>query len=158
MTTSPEEHIIYDGRIKMPYTWAAGKTSSYFLTQLRDYGRLWGTRCPDCAMVYMPPRKNCPRCVVTDTTWVELPPRGVLETFTVVHFSEPSLQPMEPPYIYGIVRLDGADTGLTHLVSEVEPNRLRSGMRMEAAFKKLEQRRGEITDLLYFRPEGGGRQ
>jgi len=158
MSVHLEENIFYDGRIRMPYKWAVGKTGSFFLTQLRDHARIWGSRCPDCEMVFMPPRKNCPRCLVTDTTWVELPPRGVLETFTVVHFSEPSLQPMKPPYIYGIVKLDGADTGLTHLVNEIEPDSLCPGMRMEAVFKKANQRRGEITDLLYFRPEGGARQ
>lgn len=157
MSVSPEEHIVYEGRIRMPYTWAVGETGSFFLTQLRDYGRLWGTRCPDCAVVFMPPRKSCPRCVVVDTTWVELPPRGVLETFSVVHFSEPLLQPAEPPYAYGIVRLDGADTGLTHLLGEVDFAKLRSGMRMEAVFKDAGERSGEITDLKYFRPEGCGR-
>ncbi len=157
MSASPEEAIFYEGRIRMPYKWAVGETGSFFLTQLRDYARLWGARCPGCAMVFMPPRKNCPRCVVVNTTWVELSPRGVLESFTVIHFSEPALEPSEPPYIIGIIKLDGADTGLTHLVDEVDPGALRSGMRMEAVFKEKEQRRGEIRDLLYFRPEGGGR-
>lgn len=155
VSVSADENIIYDGRIRMPYKWAAGKTSSYFLAQLRDHARLWGSSCPECKMTFMPPRKNCPRCVTVDTTWVELPPRGVLQTYTVVHFSEPALQPKEPPYIYGIVKLDGADTGLTHFLGEVEPGKLRSGMRMEAVFKTREERQAMITDLLYFRPEGG---
>jgi uncharacterized OB-fold protein len=106
-------------------------------------------------MIFIPPRKNCPRCVTADTNWVELPSRGVLQTYTVINFSEPLLQPSEPPYIYGIVKLDGADTGLTHFLGEVEPEKLRTGMRVEAVFKKKEERCGRITDLLYFRPEGG---
>lgn len=157
MSVSPEEKIVYDGRISMPYKWAVGTTGSFFLTQLRDHARLWGSRCPDCDKVFIPPRKNCPQCVTVDTSWVELKPRGVLETFTVIHFREPALQPMEPPYIYGIVKIDGADTGLTHLLGEVEPEKVKSGMRLEAVFKEKDQRKGEITDLLYFRPEGGGK-
>ncbi len=155
MSRSAEENIIYDGRIRMPYKWAAGKTSSFFLTQLRDHAKIWGTRCSLCQMIFVPPRKNCPRCVTADTTWVELPPRGILQTYTEIHFSEPLLQPLEPPYMYGVVKLEGADTGLTHFLGEVEPEKLRSGMRMEAVFKKKEDRCGLITDLLYFRPEGG---
>ncbi len=155
MSRSAEENIIYEGRIRMPYTWAAGETSSYFLTQLRDHAKLWGTRCSACRMIFIPPRKNCPRCVTAATNWVELPSRGVLQTYTVINFSEPLLQPSEPPYIYGIVKLDGADTGLTHFLGEVEPEKLQTGMRMEAVFKKKEERCGRITDLLYFRPEGG---
>lgn len=155
MSVSADENIIYKGRIRMPYTWAAGKTGSYFLTQLRDHARIWGSRCPECEKTFIPPRKNCPRCVTADTTWVELPPRGVLQTYTVIHFSEPPLQPVEPPYIYGIIKLDGADTGLTHFIKEIEPEKLRSGMRMEAVFKTKDERQGLITDLLYFKPEGG---
>lgn len=153
MSPPPEEYIIHEGRIRMPYNWAVGETGTFFLTKLRDQGRLWGSRCPECSFVYIPPRKNCPHCVTVDTTWIELPPRGVLETFTVIRFSEPQLQPAEPPYAFGIVKLDGADSGLTHFIDEVDFEQLYSGMRMEAVFKAPEKRCGAITDLLYFRSE-----
>lgn len=158
MDKAGEEAIIYDGRICMPYLWAVGKTGSFFLTELRDHARLWGSRCPACGAVFMPPRKNCPRCVVTDTTWVQLSPRGILLTYTVVRYSEAGLHPVEAPFAYGIVQLDGADTGLTHLLGEVDLEQLRPGLRVEAVFKEQELRRGEILDLLYFRPERGDRR
>jgi len=158
MSTPPQENFFYDGIIRMPYNWAVGKTGSFFLTQLHNHAHTRGSRCPGCEMVFKPPRKNFLRCLVTDTTWAELPPRGVLETFTVVHFSEPSLQLMEPPYIYGIVKLDGAGTGLTHLVREIEPDSLCPGMRMEAVFKPDGERVGQMQDILHFKvsEEKGG--
>ena len=54
--------------------------------------------------------------------------------------------------IYGVIKLEGADTGLTHLLGEVDPADLRPGLLLEAVFKEPEQRRGHILDILYFRP------
>jgi uncharacterized OB-fold protein len=52
--------------------------------------------------------------------------------------------------IYGIVKLDGADTGLAHLISETDYERLRVGLRVQAVFK--EKRAGNMLDILYFKP------
>ena len=57
---------------------------------------------------------------------------------------------MATPFIYGIILLDGADTGLTHFLGEVDPEDMRIGMRVEAVFQ--EEREGSILDIKYFRP------
>jgi uncharacterized OB-fold protein len=46
--------------------------------------------------------------------------------------------------------MDGADTGLVHLIDEVEPERVKVGMRVEAVL--AEEREGTIMDIKYFRP------
>jgi len=145
-----EEAVIYRGRIRMPYTWAVGETGSFFLTQLRDHARIWGTRCPQCRRTMVPPRRNCPRCLAK-THWLQLEPRGSLVTYTVVHYRH-RIHPPQEPLIYGVIKLEGADTGLTHLLGEVDPADLRPGLLLEAVFKEPEQRRGHILDILYFRP------
>jgi hypothetical protein len=61
-------------------------------------------------------------------------------------------QPVEPPIIYGVVQLDGADTGFVHMLGEVDPEQLRIGMRVQAVFK--DERSGGILDIRYFRPLG----
>ena len=58
--------------------------------------------------------------------------------------------PLQPPFAYGIVQLDGADTGIVHILGEVDFAQLRQGMRVEAVFG--EERRGNILDIKYFRP------
>jgi uncharacterized OB-fold protein len=50
----------------------------------------------------------------------------------------------------GIVKLDGADTGLVHLLGGVDIGKLRVGMRMQAVFR--EKRQGNYLDIEYFRP------
>jgi len=83
--------------------------------------------------------------------WVELPPTGILVTYTVVNYTYGSYyQPQEAPYSIGIIKLDGADTGLCHILGEVKPEDIKIGMRVQAVFR--EQREGNILDIAYFKP------
>ncbi len=146
---SDVEPIIYEGRIKVPYAWQAGETASFFLTQLRDHRKIWGKRCPKCERVLVPPRKHCPTCFVDTSEWVEVSDEGVVETFTVVHRETP-IQPLGPPFAYALIRLDGADTSLVHVLSAVQPEKIREGMRVKAVF--AENRGGSVRDISHFRP------
>ena len=82
--------------------------------------------------------------------WVKLPGTGTVETFTVVNYEEPALQPKSPPIIYGVVKMDGADTGIVHLIDEIEPEKVMVGMRVEAVM--ADERTAAITDIKYFKP------
>jgi hypothetical protein len=144
------DNIIYHGHIKMPYNWSVGETGSRFFAELRDHQKIWGTKCPDCGTVFLPPRKNCPVCMVQIKEWVEIEPKGTLETYTAVSYYSPVLPPAKGQLIYGIVKLDGADTGLVHLLGEVDPEDIQIGMRVEAVFNQNPQ--GNIHDIAYFKP------
>ncbi len=143
------EAIVYEGRIKVPYSWQAGETASYFLTQLRDEKKIWGKRCPRCEKVFLPPKKNCPFCFVDTDQWVEVSGEGEIETFTVVRRDTP-IQPMKSPFVYAVIRLDGATSGLIHMLGEVEPDQVKEGMRVKAVFS--EERKGSLLDIAYFKP------
>jgi uncharacterized OB-fold protein len=88
--------------------------------------------------------------VATDK-WVEVSDEGTVETFTVVHRETP-LQPMKAPFVYAIIQLDGAGTGFTHILGEVEPDDVKEGMRVKAVF--AEDRTGSPLDITYFKPLG----
>lgn len=150
---SEVEPIVYEGRIKVPYTWQAGETASYYLTQLRDACKIWGRHCPRCQKVLLPPRKHCPLCFVDTDRWVEVSDEGVVETFTVVR-RDTTIQPVKAPFVYAIIRLEGADTGLVHLLGEVDPEDVQEGMRVKAVFRH--ERKGSPWDISYFRPVGAG--
>ena len=148
---SDAEAIVQKSGIKVPYSWQAGETASHFLTQLRDEGKIWGKRCPRCEKVLVPPRKSCPFCFVDTDRWVEVSDEGVVETFTVVQRDTP-IQPRKAPFAYAMIRLDGADTGLVHILGEVEPEAIREGMRVKAVL--AEDRKGSLLDIAYFKPIG----
>jgi uncharacterized OB-fold protein len=146
---SNAQPIVYEGRIKVPYSWQAGETASYFLTQLRDQGKIWGKYCPRCTKVLLPPRKSCPFCFVDTDKWVEVSDEGVVETFTLVREGTP-LHPLKTPFAYAVILLDGASTGFVHVLSEVEPDEIKEGMRIKAVF--AENRKGSLLDIAYFKP------
>ncbi|MHA1364091.1 MAG: Zn-ribbon domain-containing OB-fold protein, partial [Candidatus Freyarchaeota archaeon] len=69
--------------------------------------------------------------------------------FTVVGYSTP-VMPRKPPYAYGIIELDGANTGFVHIIEVDDPRKLRIGMRVEAVFR--DEPEGNILDIECFRP------
>lgn len=141
--------------VALPYTWTTGPTLARFLEGLKQ-GKILATRCPQCRRVLVPARLFCPRCFVDTDEWLELPDRGRLRTFTIVNFRYAG-QPKEPPYVTGIIDLDGADVGLLHFVggidlSDIEEaaRRLRPGLPLKAVWRQ--ERHGRINDIEHFAP------
>ena len=135
--------VLVEGRIRIPYRWPAGRAGSRFLTLLRDEGRLIGLRCSRCRRVFVPPRARCLSCHVPCEEEVGVGPEGEVLAWTVSRRAS-------PPAVLALVRLDGADTALLHVLQGVEPAAVRRGLRVRAVF--AETRRGHITDLDGFRP------
>jgi len=144
-----DEPLVVEGKLEIPFKYYAGAQASKFFIELRDNKKILGVKCPRCDKVYFPPRTTCTWCFSRLDELVELGTRGELLSYTVVHYSEP-VHPVKAPFVYGVVKLDGADTGLAHLIGEVNLDELKIGMRVEAVFKK--EREGNILDIEYFKP------
>lgn len=145
------EPMIRESKIDVPYSWWAGNTASRFLLALRDRQQITATRCGACGRVALPPRKECPACSTESAEWVDLSGQGTLLAFTVARRGRASIPADRPlPVIWGLVQLDGADTGLLAFLGEVAPEAVRIGMRVEAVFAA--ERRGSIRDISHFRP------
>jgi uncharacterized OB-fold protein len=140
------EDLTLKGQIAVPYSWWVGETGSRFLITLRDEKRITGNRCSRCGKVFVPPRKNCGTCFIPITDWVDISDEGTVESFTVVRFPF-KIQPVEVPFAYVLVKLDGADVSLLHIVKEGVES-LNKGTRVKARFK--EDRRGHIFDIECF--------
>ena len=146
---SKVEPLVYKSKISVPYFWWAGETASNFFASLAEKKKILGTKCGKCGKVFVPPRKTCPQCYQEKTAWVELPCEGELVTFTVAR-RKLAAMPKEPPLIYGLIRLDGADTALLHMLGEVAPKDVKIGMRVAAKFADGAQK--NIMAIEYFRP------
>ncbi|MFH0727080.1 MAG: Zn-ribbon domain-containing OB-fold protein [Pseudomonadota bacterium] len=134
------------GHIKVPYTWSAGATGSHFLLGLRDEKRIIGNRCPQCKTTYVPPRKNCGACFVDIDGFLDLPDEGVVTAHTIVRFRH-DIHPIEPPFAYALIKLDGADVSLLHLIED-NLDALKNGVRVKAVFR--DKRTGSILDIQSF--------
>lgn len=145
-----EPHAI-PGKMEVPYKYFDGTLATRFYIQLRDNKKIMGIRCPKCNKVLMPPRSVCVKCFsrLDESQFVELTGKGTVTTYTVVNYPEP-IHPVSSPFAYAIIQLDGADTGLTHFLGEVDFDKIKAGMKVEPVFK--EKREGNLLDIKYFKP------
>jgi uncharacterized OB-fold protein len=146
-----KDPMVVKGRIIMPYTYFIGKVASRFFIEIRDNRRFIGMRCERCNLTYIPPRNTCGRCFSKIDKWEEVGPEGVVETWTITEYPM-KLHPVKEPIIYGIIKLDGASTGLIHMLGEVSPEEIEIGMRVRPIFR--EKGNGNILDIRYFVPCG----
>jgi uncharacterized OB-fold protein len=120
-------------------------------------GVILGVRSSD-GRVLVPPPEYDPRTAqplgrdVAD--FVALAPTGVVESFTWIA-SPRRAHPLQRPFAWALVRLDGADSALLHAVDAGDPSRVRTGLRVRARFRA--ERVGEMRDIECFEPVEGGR-
>ncbi len=137
------------GNLTAHYQHSAGARASEFFVKLRDDQKITATRCAQCDKTYMPPASICSHCFDKLDEWVELSGRGEVVSYTVIHYDEPA-HPLPAPFASAIVRLEGADTGITHFLGEVHLDKITIGMKVEPVFK--DEREGNMLDIQYFRP------
>ena len=142
--------FVVEGKMALPYQYFAGATGSKFIVALRDEKKILGVKCEKCNKTFVPPRQTCERCFskLTDN-WVELEPTGEVTGFTVVRYAEP-YQPKEPPYILALIKLDGADTSIAHILDCGDVGDAEVGMRVRAVFSG--ERKDNILDIACFEP------
>jgi uncharacterized OB-fold protein len=59
---------------------------------------------------------------------------------------------LDRPFGFALIRLDGADTALLHLVDAGDESAMATGMRVTASWR--DEREGHIRDIECFVPEG----
>ena len=131
------------------YLVSTGAIGTKFLSEIRDNKKIFGIKCPSCSKVYIPPKTHCPACFAKMTEWVELSGKGSLTSYTIVYYKEPYMV-KEPPFAYGVIQMDGADTGWVHFLGQVDLDKIKIGMRLEPVFKT--EREGSILDIDHFKP------
>ncbi len=105
------------------------KVQRYF--QALKEGKLMGTKCSVCKVLYCPPRADCPTCAGSDLEWVELTGRGNLRTYTVVEVAPLSFSTYAP-YAVGIVQLEEGPKVMAQLVDL--PPGAKEGLQVQAVF------------------------
>lgn len=129
-------------------------------------GEIFGHRCPQCGLVYVPPKGFCPICVV-ETTWdddaVAVADRGIVTSWTVLTPIQYHGQEEREDYALASILLEGADgtVGQQRLL-DVPMDEIRMGLRVEGVWAP-DAERGEAGDprgygfgsaITGFRPTG----
>ena len=142
-------HVI-EGKLALPYQYFAGRIGSKFIVSLRDKKKIFGVKCKRCDTVFVPPRQTCERCFEDlSGNIVDLPDTGEVTNFTVVRYADKHL-PRKPPFILALIRIDGADTHVAHIVEGIEPEKMKVGIKVKAVFAK--ETTNTILDIDHFEP------
>ena len=130
------------------YKRSLGPVLTGFLTAMRD-GQLMGVKAAD-GRVLCPPLEYDPKTGESLTELVPVGPGGEVTTWCWVNEPRAS-HPLDRPFAFAMVKLDGADTALLHAVDAGDPSRMASGMRVRPRWRR--ETRGEIHDIECFEPE-----
>ncbi len=145
-----DEHVLSAPLvIEYPFTRTVGPVQSAFLTGLRE-GVVLGIRTADGG-VLCPPVEYDPVTSEELTELVELGESGVVTTWAWEPHPRPN-QPLDRPFAWALIRIDGADTAMLHAVDAGSQSAIETGMRVRIRW--AEAREGAITDIACFEPEG----
>jgi len=131
------------------YTRSLGPVLGRFMTGLRD-GRVLGGRTAD-GRIHVPPLEYDPVTHDPVTELVEVATTGTVTSWT---WTDRPLdgQPLDRPFGWALIRLDGADTALLHAVDAGQRSQMRTGMRV--SIRWAASRSGHIRDIECFEPAG----
>lgn len=137
---------------KIEYTWDCGVGIGRYLEGLKQ-GKIIGKKCNKCRRILVPPRMFCEICFKPTEEWITLADTGVIKTFSLCYVNWDASR-RDSPIIPVVINIDGASKsmGIMHTLGEVNPNKVRIGMKVKAVWKKEEERIGAITDIKYFKP------
>ncbi len=134
--------------IEYPFKRSVGPVLGAFFTGLRA-GIIIGIRRRD-GSVMVPPAEYDPADGAALDDLVEVGDCGEVTSWAWIARPRPN-QPLQQPFAWALIKLDGADTALLHAVDAGEEARMSTHMRVRARW--ADQRQGCIGDILCFEPE-----
>jgi uncharacterized OB-fold protein len=139
--------------LEFPYKRSLGPMIGAFMTGLRD-GRILGARTTGGRVVVPPTEYDPDTGDDVESELVEVGPGGTVRTWSWASDPRPD-QPLDRPFAWVLVDLDGADTAMLHVLDAGTPESCTSGMRVSAKFRAASERIGSMHDIECFVPEGG---
>lgn len=132
-------------RLSFDYTRSVGPLLSQFFTALRER-RILGVRGSD-GRVLVPPAEYDPVDYQPLTEVVPVASVGTVVSWT---WQDQPLegQPLDRPFAWALIKLDGADTPLLHAVDAGSSDAISTGARVHAHW--VDEPVGSITDIAYF--------
>ena len=135
--------------LEYAYRRSVGPVLGRFFGELRER-RIVGVRT-GAGKVLVPPSEYDPATGdATTGEFVDVGPGGVVKSWTWVSAPR-AKQPLQHPFAYALIQLDGADSALLHAVDAGSESRMHTGLRVRPRWRA--EPKGEIADLACFEPE-----
>lgn len=136
--------------IEYPFSRTTGPVIGAFLTGLREQ-LIVGSKASD-GRVLVPPMEYDPDTHEATTEMVEVGPGGTVTTWAWVTRPQPK-DPVDRPFAWALIRIDGAESALLHAVDAGDISRMATGMHVRPRWRA--EREGHINDIECFEPDGG---
>jgi hypothetical protein len=131
--------------LEYPYKRSLGPVLSRFFTSLRD--RQFEGIQTRSGRVLVPPQEYDPDTGEALSEWLPVGPGGEIVSWSWV--SKPrAKQPLDHPFAYALIRLDGADIPMLHAVDAGEESKLSVGARVVPRWAN--EPKGGIKDVVCF--------
>ena len=131
-------------QLSYTYKRSLGPVLSQFFTALRGR-KILGVKRKD-GTVLVPAREYDPDTAEALDELVEVQDTGVVKSWSWVEQPRRQ-QPLDHPFAYALVLLDGADTPLLHAVDAGSEAKMATGMRVKARW--ADETIGAITDFVF---------
>jgi hypothetical protein len=136
--------------LEFPYTRSVGPVIGAFLDALAER-RLLGARTR-AGRVIVPPTEYDPDTGEDIADLVEVASSGVVTTWSWQREPREG-QVFFRPFAWALIKLDGADTAMLHVVDAGSPEAMRTGMRVQVRWAGELQ--GDLSDIECFVPVDG---
>jgi uncharacterized OB-fold protein len=137
--------------LEYTYTRSVGPVIERFFNGLGER-RIQGIKGSD-GKIIVPPTEYDPTTSETLTELVDVGDSGVVTTWAWATDPRPG-QPLDKPFAWALIKLDGADTGMLHAVDAGAESKMSTGMRVKARWRA--DNVADITAIECFEPEDGG--
>jgi hypothetical protein len=136
--------------LEYAYKRSLGPVLGRFFTSLRD-GRIEGVRTRSGRVLVPPSEYDPENGEATTEDFVEVGPTGTVKSWAWVGTPRES-HPLDHPFAFALIELDGADTALMHVVDSGDEATMATGMRVTPRW--ADEPVGRIQDIAAFIPEG----
>ena len=127
------------------YKRSSGPVMSEFFEALGQQ-KILGTKS-SAGKVFSPAAEFDPETNEPLKEMVEVGPGGVVESFSwIEHPQHHHL--IKEPFAFALIKLDGADTSMLHMVTQCNETDLSIGSRVKANWSEIQEQR--ITDIKFF--------
>ena len=134
--------------LEYPYRRSVGPVLGAFFTGLTQQ-QLVGVKTRD-GRVLVPPVEYDPESGESIDEIVPVGPGGVVTTWAWIEKPRPK-HPLQHPFAWALVKIDGATTGMLHAVDAGSAAKMKTGMRVRPRWNPSPE--GNIHDILCFEPE-----
>ncbi len=118
-----------------------GTVSFTSVTKVNDFidrleeGKVMGTRCKDCGMVFFPPRIDCYKCFSSSMEWFETSGKGRLVSYSKLEYAPVGFENDLP---YCIAVLDYGDYKIFgRIAGDIPEEEIELGMEMKTVANRL---------------------